>query len=69
MNKARVNMRRHLNIMPITVQCCASMSHEKVALIPLQLMFKIIVKVKVENSTATFNISVFSVVSFLIKMR
>ena len=32
-------------------------------------MFKIIVKVKVKNSTATFNISVFSVVSFLIKMR
>ena len=45
------------------------MSNEKVALFPLQLMFKIIVKVKVKNFTATFNISVFSVVSSLIIMR
>ena len=45
------------------------MSPEKVALFPLQLMFKIIVKVKVKNFTAIFNISVLSVVSFLIRRR
>ena len=45
------------------------MSNEKVALFPLQLMFKIIVKVKVKNSTATFDILAFSVVSFLIRRR
>ena len=53
----------------VTVATNLNSGHEKVALFPLQSMFKIIVKVKVKNFTATFNISVFSVVSSLIIMR